>query len=412
MQLLSCITVAMAICRAELDFREPARGMADMRVRILRAELLAGCQLAVFISLDDGEEAVAEQGDDAQPRTTSTGAVLSVKMSAERNNTMARAIRLGGKVFISRDGSIRPLYPTAHRVRLHPRARITNAPAPLLAVGQQDVLEEHPLARHPTTNDIPNNSILEVIKSFTRTTSASIAPGEAWISMAHGMRAGRMSTSASVLGMFILMGGSEVADYPIVSTAWNASAPFLQHAINVIMCRLTEAADLETEGVLASAKFVVRWLGGIVIVIFGPLMSVIWIFEYIKKRSRSVGNIRKQAVAPQDVSLGNADFPTISMNRRPATGPASEPIQPRPTDASMSGPTSGGASEEEAAAYRSIRQAGQVLFDNNNAIRQMSVKKWTGVGNLKTDVMSGDSLVMTDGAIISAKDDRAELSVC
>ena len=46
--------MAMAMGREELDFSEPTRGMAAMRVRILRAELLAGCQLSVFSSPDDG----------------------------------------------------------------------------------------------------------------------------------------------------------------------------------------------------------------------------------------------------------------------------------------------------------------------------------------------------------------------
>ena len=129
------------------------------------------------------------------------------------------------------------------------------------------------------------------------------------------------------------------------------------------------------------------------------------------KRTRIVGILHKQAVAHHDMSSGNAEVSAISMNFLPATGPASGPTQPRPNDASMSGPTSGNASEEEATAHRSICQADQVL-PNNNAIRQMSVKKCTVVGDLKTGMVFGDSLVMTAGGIICTKDARVEISVC
>ena len=77
----------------------------------------------------------------------------------------------------------------------------------------------------------------------------------------------------------------------------------------------------------------------------------------------------------------------------------------------MSGPTSGAASEVEADVHRSTCQADQVLFDNN-ALRQMSVRKSNGVGNLKTDMMFGESLGVANGTIISANGARLEMSVC
>lgn len=219
-----------------------------------------------------------------------------MKISAEQINTLDRAIRLGEKVLISRDGSTRPLYPTAHRVRLHPRVRIANAPTPLLTADRQDEVEARPITIRPTTNDLQNDSIFEFIKSVAWKTSKAVASGAAWISMAHGMRTGRMSTSASGFCMFVLMGGSELADYPIGRTVRNDSAPFIQHACHITMGRLTEAADLATEGMLTSAKFVVWWLAGIVIIVFGSWLCLIWILEYLTNRTRSVGSRRKSSI--------------------------------------------------------------------------------------------------------------------
>ena len=68
--------------------------------------------MTVYSAALGGEIALVEQGPDSQPRTTTNGAVLSVRISGDRNSTFARAVRMGKKVFISRDGTNRPLYPT------------------------------------------------------------------------------------------------------------------------------------------------------------------------------------------------------------------------------------------------------------------------------------------------------------
>ena len=283
--------MVMAMGNDVLDCSDPTRGMAAMRVRILRAELLAGCMLSVFSSIDDGEEAVVAQGSDAQPRTTSTGAILSVTVSAEQNNTLSRAIRMEGKVFISRDGPNHPLYPSAHRVRLHPRVRITNAPTTLPTVIRD---EEEPHVVAPVLKeDVGKSSVFENVKTALRRMSTVVASGAAWISMANGARTGSLSTTTSFLGMVFLLGSSELADYPIVSTVWNASAPLIHHASNITFDRLTSAADLATEGVMTSEKFVAWWLAGIIIVIIGSWMCVIWTCEYMVNRTRRIGSSQK-----------------------------------------------------------------------------------------------------------------------
>ena len=95
----------MAFVDAEqppVDYNEPTMGMTAMRVRIIRAEMQAGCRLSVFNALIDGDEAIVEYGEDNQPRATSTGALFSIKIADGQNNTYARDIRAPKWIFLER----------------------------------------------------------------------------------------------------------------------------------------------------------------------------------------------------------------------------------------------------------------------------------------------------------------------
>ena len=129
---------ALAAAVGDMVYAEPTKGMEAMRMRILRAELLSGGSMAVYNAIESGDEVSITSGTETQPRATSTGALLSVMVSADQNSTFARSIKEGGWIFLPRDGSLRPLHPTAHRVRLMPRRPgalpvVKNANADVLA---------------------------------------------------------------------------------------------------------------------------------------------------------------------------------------------------------------------------------------------------------------------------------------
>ena len=125
-----------------------------MRVRIIRAEMQARSQLSVFNAMIDGAESVVGYGGDNQPRTTSTGALVSVKMSAEQNNTFSRDIRGGKWAFLSRDGSIHPMHPTVTRIQLHNRAYGGNVIRPI----PREIVDE-PIPVEILNGGIPVNLI-------------------------------------------------------------------------------------------------------------------------------------------------------------------------------------------------------------------------------------------------------------
>ena len=66
-------TIALRPASA-IDYADPTKGVAAMRVRILRAEILAGCAMSVFDAETDGEKAVTAIGPEIQPRATPAGA--------------------------------------------------------------------------------------------------------------------------------------------------------------------------------------------------------------------------------------------------------------------------------------------------------------------------------------------------
>lgn len=95
----------------KLDYADPTRGMAAMRMRILRAELKDGCMLSVPNAVESGEESMLALGNAAQPRATSTGALVSASSPVGENATSDRDFRDAALVFLSRDRSNRPLHP-------------------------------------------------------------------------------------------------------------------------------------------------------------------------------------------------------------------------------------------------------------------------------------------------------------
>ena len=68
------LPVVLMAEKGAMDYTGPKRGMAAMRVRIIRSELHAGSHLSLYNAPEEGDEDVVEEGEDNQPRTTSTGA--------------------------------------------------------------------------------------------------------------------------------------------------------------------------------------------------------------------------------------------------------------------------------------------------------------------------------------------------
>ena len=60
-----------------IDYTEPTKGMGAVRMRILRAEMQAGCALPAPNAVADGDESTVEHGGGGRPQTTSTCAMIS-----------------------------------------------------------------------------------------------------------------------------------------------------------------------------------------------------------------------------------------------------------------------------------------------------------------------------------------------
>ena len=58
------------------EYTEPTKGMSDIRMGILRAELQAGGSMSVYNSMGHGDEVFAQRGNEAHHRATSTGALI------------------------------------------------------------------------------------------------------------------------------------------------------------------------------------------------------------------------------------------------------------------------------------------------------------------------------------------------
>ena len=246
-------------------------------------------------------------------------------------------------------------------------------------------------------NVVPEVPSLDPPKSMVWKANTAVVSGDAWISISHGLRNGRIAPSAYFAGALVHLGCSEFADYPAMSAAWNVSDPIFRRAGNVTMGRLSASADSAAEGVMSSAKFTIWWISGLVVAVFGTWGLMIWISEYLMKRTRSVGRQN----LPFDVI---AEPLKVCVN--PVTKENIEPAEPP-----MSGPTSGNVREEDIVQNQMSRRPDMALFDNNG-MRKMSVRKRKEPGNLETDLVYGDSLTMSSGASVACKKARIEVSIC
>ena len=77
----------MADANALAGYSEPTAGANAARVRIIRAEMQSGSRLTSPNALVDGDESIAEYGEDNQHRATSSGDFASVSVSVGPNNT-------------------------------------------------------------------------------------------------------------------------------------------------------------------------------------------------------------------------------------------------------------------------------------------------------------------------------------
>ena len=377
------------------EYVEPTKGMTAMRVRILRAELQAGCSISAYDAEHDGEEVVTQMGTEAYPRTTSTGASFSVTVSQEQNGTFARSIRAGGWVFLSRDGSRHPLHPTAYGVRLHPRrGRERLQPNVLLP----EDFAEPVVIRDETVSS--SNSWLAHLRNAMWTASTAISTGAATIITMIGANAGR--GSAMVFGMFMLLGTSEMTEYPIVSTMWNHTEPLFVNAGIATMETLSNAAELASDGVKSGVRYVGLLICGIVAFGLVVWLLTIWLLELAIRRTKKM--TQAWSTAPQ-----------MSEKLEPVRGELNASVSaslPHPTSQAqscMSGPTSGEESGDDVT-ISALCMCRNIIYDNN-CLRSMSNGPCKQTAWIKTDLMHGDSLVARNGNLISHKDGRIEVGL-
>ena len=261
-----------------LDYVEPAKGMAAMRMRILRAELQAACKLSVYDAETDGNEVMADVGELPQPRTTSTGALIPVSVSGDQNSTFARSIRADGWVYLARDGSRHPLHPTSHGIKLHPRRGSQRQIPVSIPVVVDEIVDANQVANEQSTG--------RALLNWVWTTSTAVLPGAAAIVSMNGARLGQGSDVC--MGMFILLGTSEMTDYPVLSTAWNHTEPILKHASQTAVDTITNVSDMASEGVRASVRYLGIMVCGLLSIGFSLWTVCIWIAESIIRRTKKV----------------------------------------------------------------------------------------------------------------------------
>ena len=378
----------------DLAYAEPTRGMAAMRMRILRAELLSGGSLAVYNALENGDEVSITAGAETQPRTTSTGALLSVVVSAVQNSTFARSIKEGGWIFLPRDGSLHPLHPTAHRVRLMPRRP---GAMRMMTDGNANVVEAVPTSAPAI---IENNGLGLAIRNWIWATSTAVASSAAAIVMTKGIHRGQVGAIA--IGTLLLIGSSEFTDYPVASTMWNQSEPVLRKVGETTKQTLADVSDKASESVSASLRYL-GWLVVGALVIGGiSWWIVVRVIEAVIERTRRVKNIWL------GTNMQTAGIPNAGNVIRPVAG-AFVPVVPtavRP----LSGATSGEDSGEDLEMRRRC-QSSRIIYDDNY-LRPMNQAVCKRDGILKTDLLHGDCLMMSSGNVVSGKYGRIEVVVC
>ena len=236
-------------------YEEPTKGMAAMRMRLVRAELQAGCAMSVFNAVLGGDEAIVRYGIEGHPRTTSIGALLSVTVSGEQNSTFSRTIRDDGWVLLSRDGPNHPLRPTSHRLRLHPRIQ------PVLPnVLALPALPASPPVEMPASI---NSGMSQTIRNWIWTASTALASGAAAVVTTQGAHRGHKGSMLA--GVLISLGSSELTDYPVGSTLWNQTEPLLTASVGNTANTISNATNVATEGIRASLRYKGWLIGGLLV---------------------------------------------------------------------------------------------------------------------------------------------------
>ena len=198
-----------------------------------------------------------------------------------------------------------------------------------------------------------------------------------------------------------LYGGSEMADYHVMSAARNLSEPYVSQARGVTDEKLVVSKDLSPEGVWNSAKCIGRWL----VCLLGTL-GIGWVviarsIEYVIRRTKRISqqwDDSSHRTTPSEMPIASM----ASTADKVLIGVETVPI--------LSGPTSGDISEDDARSTAGCH-ADKVVF-GNNYLRPVNRNPCKSTGMLKTDLMYGGSFIASSGNVISSKQCRVEVKVC
>ena len=100
------------------------------------------------------------------------------------------------------------------------------------------------------------------IRNVVWTTSAAISTGAAAIITMNGANAGR--GNAMALGMFMLLGTSEMTDYPAPSTVRSQTEPIIMSAGQVTRDTIANAAEVASDGEKSGVRYMGLLICGVI----------------------------------------------------------------------------------------------------------------------------------------------------
>ena len=245
-------------------------------------------------------------------------------------------------------------------------------------------------------------SLSDTSRNWEWATSAAVASGEDAIVTMNGSKRGKRS--ALVMGAFLLLDASEMADYPSMSTMRNQAEPTTMSASGTAMDTLANLSEMVSDGVRPSMRYLGLMVFGILTMGFSLRMATIWMVELATRRAKK-GKTAWVDIASIDV----ADTPSVSTLPTPANSNDVRRVN-GPITTCSSGPTSGESSDDDAVMSTPCRSSSAISDDNY--LRPTSTASCKKIACVETDLALGDSTVVKYDNVATLKVGRAEVGLC
>ena len=273
-----------------------------------------------------GTGEVVTNGRAAHARSSESGSLIDVDVSADRNGTSSRDVRGPKWLFLGRKEDLRPLQRTGRFVCIAQRAPRFSA---------------YNFENGATGDTQPAEPGLPPLWRSTRGILASSDPSDV---VAQGVLNGGNVDLAD--GVMAFVGASEMADYPAASDAWNFSQPYAKKMTNATLTGAPSLPDASSDGIWISLNYIFWLLGFVSACGCSGWAVLLWILEFIAVRTQ-------RARAAWNTPLERQTAHTSKKTTHFPTAPSS-------------GQTAGVDSDDEV--YVNLKNAsreGKVVFDND-----------------------------------------------